>query len=64
MITGYVPTGRKPNSWVGNITNKSDYKVLVSSGLGWVMFPDLPLSWEECAMILEVLNGEKEKEIE
>ena len=60
MIQGYVPTGRKPNSWIGNITTQSQYNVLVSTGMAWVLFSDLPSSWEECLKILE----EKEKEID
>ena len=60
MIQGYVPTGRKPNSWIGNITTQSQYNVLVSTGMAWVLFADLPLSWEECERALK----EKEKEIE
>ena len=60
MIQGYVPTGRKPNSWIGNITTQSQYNVLVSTGLCWVLFPDTPMTWAECEKILE----EKEKEIE
>lgn len=60
MITGHVPTGRKPNSWIGNIVNKSQYKILVSTGMAWVLFPDLPESWEACEKILK----EKEDKID
>ena len=60
MTHGYVPTGRKSNSWIGNITTQSQYNVLVSTGMAWVLFNDLPSSWEECLKILE----EKEKEID
>ena len=60
MIQAYVPTSRKPNSWVGNITTQSQYNVLVSTGMAWVLFADLPLSWEACEKVLK----EKEKENE
>lgn len=60
MITGYVPTGRKSNSWIGNIVNKSQYKILLSTGMAWVLFPDLPGSWEECEEILK----EKEDKVD
>ena len=61
MIQGYVPTGRKPNSWVGNITTQSQYNVLVSTGMAWVLFPDTPLTWEECLKILEEKGKESEE---
>ena len=63
MIKGHVPTGRKPNSWVGNIVNKSQYKILLSTGMAWVLFPDLPESWEACEKVLKEKEDKLTKEI-
>lgn len=60
MIHAQVPIGRKADSWVGNITTREQYNVLVSTGMAWVLFSDLPLTWEECLKVLE----EKEKQDE
>lgn len=54
---GVVPTYRKKKSWQESVTNEIDYDLLASSGMLWVWFPDIPLTWAGC---LEELNKEKE----
>lgn len=44
--------------WYYHIRNKKDYDTIVSTGMAYVLLPDLPLTWEEAKKELE------EKEIE
>lgn len=47
MIVGVVPTGRVKEDYRLHIKNKRDYDIAVASGIGWVAFGNLPLSWAE-----------------
>lgn len=57
MLIGVVPTDRKKERWQESIKNERDYNLAVSSGVAWVVFESLPLTWAGC---LEELNKEKE----
>lgn len=47
MIHAYVPTGRTYEDYRLHIKDKRDYDIAVASGIAWVCYPDLPLSWSE-----------------
>lgn len=47
MIHACVPTDRVREDYRLHIKNKRDYDIAVASGIAWVCFPDLPLSWSE-----------------
>lgn len=57
MLIGVVPTDRKKERWQESIKTERDYNLAVSSGIAWLVFESLPLSWAGC---LEELNKEKE----
>ena len=46
MLIGLVPTGRVKEDYRLYIKNKRDYDIAVASGIAWVCYPDLPLSWK------------------
>ena len=46
MIHAYVPTGRTYEDYRLHIKDKRDYDIAVASGIAWVCYPDLPLSWK------------------
>lgn len=50
---------KSKEDWKTWIVTKEDYDRAVASGIGWVLFEDLPLSWEEAKEIIE-----KEKAVE
>ena len=47
MIHAFVPTGRVYEDYRLHIKDKRDYDIAVASGIAWVCYPDLPLSWFE-----------------
>jgi hypothetical protein len=47
MLIGLVPTGRTYEDYRLHIKDKRDYDIAVASGIAWVCYPDLPLSWSE-----------------
>jgi hypothetical protein len=47
MLIGLVPTGRVKEDYRLHIKNKRDYDIAVSSGVAWVAYENLPLSWSE-----------------
>ena len=47
MAHGYVPTNKEKLDWRLEIKTKKEYDLAVGSGIGWVLFPTLPLSWSE-----------------
>ena len=47
MLIGLVPTGRVREDYRLHIKDKRDYDIAVASGIAWVCYPDLPLSWSE-----------------
>ena len=47
MLIGLVPTGRVKEDYRLYIKDKRDYDVAVASGIAWVCYPDLPLSWKD-----------------
>lgn len=47
MIHAYVPTGRVKEDYRLHIKNKRDYDIAVASGIAWVAYENLPLSWKE-----------------
>lgn len=57
-VVGYVPTGKEKRDWMLDIKTEEQYDAAVASGIGWVIYPELPFSWEKCK---ECLNN-KEKE--
>lgn len=44
---------KSKEDWKTWIVTKEDYDRAVASGIGWVLFEDLPLSWEEAKEIIE-----------
>ena len=34
--------------WMVDIETEEEYDMLVSTGMAWIIFKDLPLSWEQC----------------
>ena len=46
MLIGLVPTGRTYEDYRLHIKDKRDYDIAVASGIAWVCYPDLPLSWK------------------
>ena len=53
---GVVPTQKEHLNWRVEITSEREYNICVGSGLGFVLFPDLPLSWKACLKELEEGN--------
>jgi hypothetical protein len=66
VIHAYVPTGRVKEDYRLHIKDKRDYDIAVASGIAWVCYPDLPLSWkatkEEIDKYQMSLNEEKSGE--
>ena len=46
-------------NWKDWIKTKRDYDIAVASGLAWVVYDNLPLSWSDC---LKELEEEKKDE--
>ena len=44
--------------WWHYIKDKKSYETLVSTGMGWELMPDLPLTWEEARQKLKELGME------
>lgn len=57
MIHAHVPTQRPKLVWQDIIKSKEDYDTIMSSGLAYVYFPDIP-NWVEFKQYLK----DKEKE--
>lgn len=47
MLVGVVPTDRKKRDWKLDIKTKEQYDLAVASGIGWVVYEDLPFSWAD-----------------
>ena len=60
MLIGVVPTGRKKERWQEHIHTKEQYEKAVASGIGWLLFSDLPFSWKECEQELLAYEAKKE----
>ena len=59
MIHAHVPTDRPKLKWEDVIKTDEDYDTIMSSGLAYVYFPDIP-NWIEFKQYLK----DKEKEVE
>lgn len=62
MLIGIVPTGRVREDYRLHIKDKRGYDIAVSSGVAWVAFENLPLSWEECKKEIEEYQMNLNKE--
>ena len=51
---------REKENWKDWIKTKRDYDIAVASGIGFLVYRDLPLSWSECLKELEEENKEVE----
>ncbi|UZS00961.1 hypothetical protein [Pseudomonas phage vB_PsaM_M1] len=60
MIHAYVPTGRVKEDYRLHIKSKRDYDIAVASGIAWVCYPDLPLSWKAAKEEIDKFNEGKE----
>ena len=60
MIHAYVPTGRVREDYRLHIKDKRDYDIAVASGIAWVCYPDLPLSWSEAEKEILAYQAEVE----
>lgn len=47
MLIGVVPTDRQKRDWKLDIKTKEQYDLAVASGVGWVVYEDLPFSWTD-----------------
>lgn len=52
MITAVVPTNRPKLKWEDIIKTDEDYDTIMSSGLAYVYFPDIP-NWVEFKQYLK-----------
>ncbi len=43
--------------WQDDIVTREQYLELVSTGMAWEFYPELPLSWFECEKELEEDDG-------
>lgn len=59
MLIGVVPTDRQKRDWKVDIKTKEQYDLAVASGVGWVVYEDLPFSWAEVQKELESLEEDK-----
>lgn len=59
MLVGVVPTDRQKRDWKLDIKTKEQYDLAVASGIGWVVYEDLPFSWTEVQKELENLEEDK-----
>lgn len=57
MLHCNLPTYKEKRSWKLDIKTKEQYDVCVASGIGWVVYPELPFSWESCLEELEKEEG-------
>lgn len=62
MIHAYVHTGRVKEDYRLHIKNKRDYDIAVASGIAWVCYPDLPLSWKAAKEEIDKFNKEAQNE--
>jgi hypothetical protein len=58
MLIGLVPTGRKREDYRLYIKDKRGYDIAVASGIAWVCYPDLPLSWKAAKEEIDKFNKE------
>lgn len=56
MIHGYVPTNKEKLDWRLEIKTKKEYDLAVGSGIGWVLFPTLPISWTQAEKELKEME--------
>lgn len=61
MLIGLVPTGRVREDYRKHIKSERDYNIAVSSGIAWVCYPDLPLSWKAAKEEIDKFNEEDEE---
>lgn len=59
MLIGVVPTGRQKRDWKVDIKTKEQYDLAVASGVGWVVYEDLPFSWTDAQKELENLEEDR-----
>lgn len=62
MLIGIVPTGRVREDYRLYIKNKRDYDIAVASGIAWVAYENLPLSWKEAEEEIRKFNEERSSE--
>lgn len=62
MLVGVVPTGRQKRDWKLDIKTKEQYDHAVASGIGWVVYENLPFSWAEALEEIDKFNEEKSGE--
>lgn len=60
MLIGLVPTGRVREDYRKHIKSERDYNIAVSSGVAWVAYENLPLSWKEAEEEIRKFNEGKE----
>lgn len=60
MLIGLVPTGRIYEDYRLHIKDERDYNIAVASGIAWVCYPDLPLSWTAAKEEIDKFNEDKE----
>lgn len=46
---------KKKEDWKKHIKTKEDYERATASGIGWLVFDKLPLTWDDC---LKEINEE------
>lgn len=59
MAHGYVPSTNITNTkldWRLEIKTKKEYDLAVGSGIGWVLFPTLPISWTQAEKELKEME--------
>ena len=62
MLRCLVPTDRKREDYRLHIKDKRGYDIAVASGIAWVCYPDLPLSWKAAKEEIDKFNKEKPSE--
>lgn len=60
MLVGVVPTSRIKEDYRLHIKNKRDYDIAVASGIAWVAYENLPLSWVEAEEEIRKFNEENQ----
>ena len=61
MIVGVVPTNKEKLDWRLEIKTKKEYDLAVGSGIGWVLFPALPISWTQAEKELKEMEEGNER---
>ena len=63
MLRCHVPTNRKKLDWKEHIKTERDYRCAADSGIGWVVFEGLPLTWEEAKKRMNGVRNEVTNEV-